>query len=107
MKVAVLYTLLPKDLQEKTLDKCAVCWDKVKEMDAAVIFGRIKEEVKNIAKFRRDMIIPKPMEVDKVKAEWDVEAELNYYAAEDMDEDNAVCIVGKGKGKSRVWEVRP
>ena len=41
-----------------------------------MILGKIKEEVKNIAKSRRDMIIPKPMEVDKVKAEWDDEAEL-------------------------------
>ena len=30
MKVAVLYTLLPKVLQERALDKCAVSWDKVK-----------------------------------------------------------------------------
>ena len=48
MKVAVLCTLLPKDLQEKVLDKCAVSWDKVKETDAAMIFGRVKDEVKNI-----------------------------------------------------------
>ena len=27
--------------------------------------------MRNIAKSRRDMITPKPMEVDKVKAEWD------------------------------------
>ena len=96
MKVAVLYTLLPKDLQEKVLDKCAVSWDKVKETDTAVIFGRIKEEVKNIAKSSRDMTIPEPMEVDKVKAEWDEGAELNYYE----NEDNEVCTVGKGKGKN-------
>ena len=31
MKVAVLYNMLPKDLQEKVLDKCAVSWDKAKE----------------------------------------------------------------------------
>ena len=27
MKVAVLYAMLPKDLQERVLDKCAVNWD--------------------------------------------------------------------------------
>ncbi len=69
MKVAVLYYTLPKDIQEKALDECAVSWDKAKEVDAAAIFGRVKEEVKNIAKSRRCMITPKPMEMDKVKAE--------------------------------------
>ena len=27
MKVAVLYSMMPKDLQEKVLDACAVAWD--------------------------------------------------------------------------------
>ncbi len=44
-------------------------WDTAKESDAATIFGMIKEDVENITKSRRDMIIPKPMEVDKVRAE--------------------------------------
>ena len=34
MKVAVLYTMLPKDLQERVLDKCAVNWDGAKEKEA-------------------------------------------------------------------------
>ncbi len=75
MKVAVLHKMLPKDLQEKVLDKCAVSWDKAKETDAAEIYSRVKDEVKNIAKFRRDMITLKPMEVDHIKAEWAEEAE--------------------------------
>jgi hypothetical protein len=33
MKVAVLYGMLPKDLQERVLDKCAVIWDGAKEAD--------------------------------------------------------------------------
>ena len=75
MKVAVLYAMLPKDLQERVLDKCAVSWDRAKEADAALILGKVKEEVKNIAKSRRDMITPKMMEVDKVWAEWKEEEE--------------------------------
>ena len=51
--------MLPKDLQESALDKCAVSWDKVKESDAMTIFNKVKEEVKNIAKSRRDMCTPK------------------------------------------------
>ena len=31
MKVAVLYTMLPKDLQEKVLDECAVNWYETPE----------------------------------------------------------------------------
>ena len=101
MKVAVLYAMLPKDLQERVLDKCAVNWDNAKEADAAVILGRVKEEVKNIAKSRRDMVTPKPMEVDKVNAEWDGEADQDNYEEEDFKEDGEVCFVGKGKGKGK------
>ncbi len=46
MKAAVLYGMLPEDLQEKVLDKCVVSWDLAKEVDAMTIFGKIKEEVK-------------------------------------------------------------
>ena len=38
MKVAVLYAMLPKDLQERVLDKCAVNWDGAKEAEAAAIW---------------------------------------------------------------------
>ena len=67
MKMAVLFAMLPKDLQEKVLDKCAVGWDKAKEQETALIFNRVKEEVKNVAKSRRDMIISKPLDVDAIK----------------------------------------
>ena len=41
MKVAVLYAMLRKDLQERVLDKCAVNWDGVKEAEAATIFCKV------------------------------------------------------------------
>ena len=37
MKVAVLYSMLPKDLQEKALDKCGVQWGNTDEAAAADI----------------------------------------------------------------------
>jgi hypothetical protein len=84
MQVAVFYGMLPKDLQERVLDKCAVSWDKVREKDAGDILMRVKEEVKNIAKSRREMHGPKPMEVDRVTgldwgcwADWSCEEEQN------------------------------
>ena len=52
VKVATLYGMLPKDLQERVLDRCAISWDSAKEEDAAMILARLKEEVKNIAKSR-------------------------------------------------------
>lgn len=61
MKVAVLYSMLPKDLQERILDKCAVNWDNASEQDAATIYTKARDEVRNIAKSRRDMGTPKPM----------------------------------------------
>ena len=70
MKVAVLYTMLPKDLQERVLDKCAINWDGANEQEAALIYTKVKEDVKNIAKSRRDMVTPKPMEVDNIHADW-------------------------------------
>ena len=70
MKVAVLYSMLPKDLQEKVLDECSVNWDGINETEAAEKFMKIKSNVKNLAKSRREMMGPKPMEVDRVKASW-------------------------------------
>ena len=82
MKVAVLYAMLPKDLQERVLDKCAVSWDGAKEDEAASIYNVVKEEVKNIAKSRRDMSTPKPMEVDRVQSDGD-----RWYGAWNVDEE--------------------
>jgi hypothetical protein len=70
MKVAVLYSMLPKELQEKVLDECSVNWDGTSETMAAEKFNKIKNNVKNLAKSRREMMGPKPMEVDRVKACW-------------------------------------
>ena len=49
MQVAVLYAMLPKDLQERVLDKCAVNWKDTKEEKADEIYGKIREEVKNLS----------------------------------------------------------
>ena len=91
MKVAVLYAMLPKDLQERVLDKCAVSWDRAKEADAAMILGKVKEEVKNIAKSRRDMITPKMMEVEKVWAEWKEQEEPHDENDDSKEDEGDVC----------------
>ena len=103
VKVAVLYSMLPKDLQEKVLDKCAVSWDRAKEADAMTIFSKIKEEVKNIAKSRRDMSTPRPMEVDKVWAEQPWDDDYDEDQDEHHEDEGEVNYVGKGghKGKGK------
>ena len=124
MKVAVLYAMLPKDLQERVLDKCAVSWDGTKEGEAEKIYGKVREEVKNIAKSRRDMITPKPMEVDRVQGQyypttdwgwWDQNPAKNEEEAaeeqdgEENDNENNINFIGgkggkaKGKGKGECW----
>ena len=103
VRVAVLYGMLPKDLQERVLDKCAVSWDKVKESDAMTIFNKVKEEVKNIAKSRRDMCTPKAMEVDKVWAAESWEDDYKEDHEEGHEDEGEVNLVGKGypKGKGK------
>ena len=58
------------------MDRCAVFfWDGAEESEAATIFGKVKEEVKNIAKFRGAMLTPQPVQVDRVKTDrWNDEA---------------------------------
>ena len=92
--MTVLYAMLPKDLQVKVLDKCAASWDKAKEQEAALIFSRVKEEVKNVATSRRDIIIPKPMDVDTIKGDHWTD-EYTY----DHDENRGSRRKGKSKGK--------
>ena len=88
VKVAVLYGMMPKDLQEKILDECAVNWDQNSEGQAADLLTKIKSNVRNVAKARREMTGPRPMEVDRVSAweewggDWGVENE-----AEENGED--------------------
>ena len=108
MKVAVLYAMLPKDLQERVLDKCAVNWDGAKESEAAVIYGKVKEEAKNIAKSRREMITPKPMDVDRVQfdwAWWNDAAKETENCEEDVETDeNRSTTSARARAKARVKE---
>ena len=121
MKVAVLYSMLPKDLQEKILDSCAVSWDSADEKQAETIYTKARDDVKNIAKSRRDMVTPKPMEVDQVQAQaeyWDAwqwagglgeepqESIGEEGAGGENHDENNINYVGndaKGKGKGKCW----
>ena len=103
MKMAVPCAMFTRDLREKVLDKCAEGWDKAKEQKAALIFCRVKEEVKNVAKSR--MIIPKPMDTDTIKKDhWTDEYTYDHDENHDTEENDNVCLVGrnnKGKGNEK------
>ena len=45
VKVTVLYGMMPKDLQEKILDECAVNWDQTTATQAAELLMKIKANV--------------------------------------------------------------
>ena len=51
--------------QEQVSDTCAVSWDKAEEQ-AALNISRVKEEVEDVAKSRRDMTTSKPMDVGAI-----------------------------------------
>ena len=112
MKVAVLYSMMPKDFQEKVLDDCAVAWDGTTEAGASGIYEKVKIHIKNLAKARREMQGPKPMEVDRIAnswADWSEEWDGGWRDVEEVtlkDDDHDhnheeanIQYIGKGGGK--------
>ena len=61
------------------------------------------KEVKNIAKSRREVITPKPMEVDRIQTDWnwddDAKEMTDNHEQEHETDENQINYVGKGKGK--------
>ena len=110
MKVAVLHGMMPKDLQDKVLDECAVNWDETTESGAGRLYTKIKATLRNIAKARREMAGPKPMEVDRV-ADWrewpdDWHGEHSNQGETEEEHHDEKCgdeayvqYIGKGGGK--------
>ena len=111
MKVAVLYSMMPKDFQEKVLDACAVAWDGTTEAGAGELYEKVKIQIKNLAKARREMQGPKPMEVDRIAnswADWSEDWDGGWRDVEEVtpkDDDHHnheeanIQYVGKGGGK--------
>ena len=117
IKVAVLYSMMPKGMQERITDACSVAWDQTSEADASTLFEKVKSQLRNLAKARREMAGPRPMEVDRVAAEYGGggwwmdgtgESAWGYdYENEDLqcppcdagEQEMHVQMVGKGGGK--------
>ena len=66
MKLTALYGMLLREFQEKMLDKCSVNWGHVKDDEAIKILAATKEEMRNIARSRRDAITLTPMGCDQI-----------------------------------------
>ena len=111
VKLAALYGMLPKDFQEKVLDKCSVNWDQVKEEEAGKILNTLKEDIKNIAKSRKDACAPTPMECDQITGKgMDIPERCEDFQGaqhEDWWHDQQGCegmdinAVGKGQYKGK------
>ena len=106
MKIALLYAMLPKELQDRILDKCAVIWSKTTTADFHTYIS-IKEDVKNISKSRKDQGTPQPMDgvvfTNHVQYDWRLEGAEDSgqlgAGGYDQCEDVHVDYIGKGKGK--------
>ena len=112
MKVAVLYSMMPEDFQEKILDACAFAWDGTSEAGAGELHEKVKIQIKNLAKARREMQGPKPMEVDRIansRADWSVDWDRGWRDVEEVSskdddhdhnhEEANIQYIGKGGGK--------
>ena len=66
VRLAVLYGMLPREVQEKVLDKCRIQWSSLREEDVTRTVQSVIEEVKELAKARRDQCVPTPMDISVV-----------------------------------------
>ena len=126
--LGILFGMVPKEMQEKLTDLCGVSWDGTSEAEAARLFERIKCQLKNTARARREAQAPRAMEVDRIsnwaggwqedwgdgwdwswgympqeqKEETTAEEEAtNHHDNHDYPEDGQINYVGKGGGKSK------
>ena len=66
VRLAILYGMLPREIQEKVLDRCRIQWSSLRETDVATTVQSVLEEVKEIAKSRREQCVPSPMDISEV-----------------------------------------
>ena len=104
--------MMPKDFQEKVLDACAVAWDGTSEAGAGELYENVRIQIKNLAKARREMQGPKPMEVDRMansRADWSEDwdggwRDMEEVTSKDDDHDHNheeanIQNIEKGGGK--------
>ena len=88
------------------LDKCSVNWGNVKDDEAIKILVATKEEMRNIARSRRDAITPTPMECDQVQGQAHGVREDEHNDGYSGDGDGGfyeIDAVKGGKGGAQQW----
>ena len=58
--------MLPREVQEKVLDRCRIQWTSIRDDDLKRTVQSVMEEVKELAKARRDQCTPTPMDVSAI-----------------------------------------
>ena len=86
VKLAILYGMLPREVQEKLLDKCRIQWSQMREEDVSRTVAVVLEEVKDIAKARREQIIPMPMDISQVADDPNANTKIRNDWGGDVDE---------------------
>ena len=54
VRLAILYGMLPREVQERVLDRCRIQWTSIRDDDLARTVQSVVEEVTELAKARRD-----------------------------------------------------
>ena len=109
VRLAILYGMLPREIQEKMLDRCRTQWSHLKDEEVAKTFRSIVDEAKDIAKSRREQCLPSPMDISEIHQcaeeaaadDWRTQGgSPNDWAEHEV---NAIWSgKGKGKGKGKV-----
>ena len=105
MNLAIVYWMLPAEMQEisRVLDRCSVQWDQVRDDEIDKKVKSIVEDVKNVAKTRRDQATPAPIDVGAVSAEGAVEAGHGEEEQGDGWPEYEINAIGKGYGTGWKW----
>ena len=111
VRLAVLYGMLPREVQERVLDKCRIQWSSLRGEDVTRTVQSVIEEVKELAKARRDQCVPTPMDISVVAGGDTTGAqpiggdEDDWLQQDDWQEADVQAVykgAGKGmKGKSK------
>lgn len=117
MRIATLYGMVPKEMQDRLLDKCQINWTKRSETEAKNEYSILKQEMKNYSRARKNDRVPMdcsavtsgdwhecatyPEEAGAGHADQAFAAD-GYWAESEYD----INYIGKGKGKGKGYDTR-
>ena len=103
VRLPLLYGMLPREVQEKVLDRCRIQWSSLRDDDVTRTVQSVIKEFKELAKARGDQCVPTPMDVSAVAGDDTADAhpsggEDDWFQHDDW-QDIEVQAVYKGAGK--------